>query len=231
MPNNMASTNVCQLDSRSSVNLFTAQNGRNLTFKPVQLSKKIIQVLHVKNHWITISNIGASNIVKCNVVYVFDSLQSTSLDLATKKQICCLTRPNNGTMTIDFVSLVRQQNSSDCGVCVLAYAMEIAAGHDPSSAVWDNDRMRKHLIHCFEQGRMSRFPIQRNRRIPLGRRIQHSTSEGIYCICRMPNDESMPMIMCGLCHRWFHSEYVQVDIEEYSTNKQWQCDECHELFR
>ena len=55
-------------------------------------------------------------------------------------------------MTIDFVSLVRQQNSSDCGVYALAYAMEIAAGYDPSSAVLDNDRMRKHLIHCFERG-------------------------------------------------------------------------------
>ena len=53
------------------------QNGRNLTFKSVEPSKKFIQVWHVKNHWIIISNIGASNIVKPDVLYVFDSLQST----------------------------------------------------------------------------------------------------------------------------------------------------------
>ena len=136
-------------------------------------------------------------------------------------------------MTIDFVSLVQQQNTSNCGMYALAYTMEmeIAAGYDPSRVFWDNHRMRKHLIQCFEQSRMSRFPIQRNRRTPLGKHIKHSTSEGTYCICRMPNDEAKPMIMCGLCHRWFHGECFQVDIEEYSTNKQWQCDECHELFR
>ena len=105
---NVAQQLIKQLPSVKDniVGFQNTQNGRNLTFKPVQPSKKIIQVLHVKNHC---TNIGASNIVKRNVVYVFDSLQSTSLDLATKKQVCCLTRPNNGTMTIDFVSLVRQQ--------------------------------------------------------------------------------------------------------------------------
>ena len=72
--------------------------------------------------------------------------------------------------------------------------MEIAAGYDPSSAVWDNDRMRKHLIQCFEQNRMSRFPIQLNKMIPLGRHIKHSTSEGTYCVCQMPNNEAKPMI-------------------------------------
>ena len=65
--------------------------------------------------------------------------------------------------------------------------------------------MREHLLDCLDQGRISGFPISRERsRLPLGRRIRHSILEDIHCLCGMPNDEAEPMIVCESCQLWFH---------------------------
>ncbi len=175
-----------------------------------------------------ISNVVGLSCTKPNTVQVYDSMQSPSLDLATKKVICCITKPN-ATLTIDFIKLIAQENLDDCGVYALAYATELAAGCDPATAVWDTKGMRQHLIKCFERGEMERFPVQRRRRITLGRRVHCTALEDIHCVCKMPNEEDIPMIMCDCCRKWFHGECVGIDISSH-CKKQWHCKECQDDF-
>ena len=184
--------------------LQSPQYGRLLTFKPVVPREKYIQVLHVDgNHWITVSNIDVSQDAVANVIFVYDSLLLPEMSLKTKKQICSLAKLPNRTIVFDFVNVMSQPNLCDCGIYALANATELAYGHDPARCQWETTTMRKHLIECFESGHMQRFPILKERRLPLGRRVRTSFKEDLHCICRMPNDKSMAMIQCSSCTTWF----------------------------
>ena len=178
--------------------LQNSQNGREFKFKPVLPKQKWVQILHVQsNHWITASNVDVyGDSAKSDIVYIYDSLLSSTLSLQTKKQICSFVKPKNGQLlTFDIVNVVQQQNINDCGVFALAFAVEIVNKHDPAKFYWGAN-MREHLLDCLDQGRISRFPISRERpRLPLGRRIRHSILEDIHCLCGMPNDEAEPMIV------------------------------------
>ncbi len=111
-------------------------------------------------------------------------------------------------------------------MCAIANATEIAYGQSTAVCVWDLQKARGHLIRCFEQGKMERFPILRERRIPFGGAIRNFVEQEIHCSCRMPfNKDIDNMIQCSLCNVWFHATYDGVDnVADYSRN--WFCSKC-----
>ena len=107
------------------------------------------------------------------------------------------------------MNVMRQPNRYDCGVLSIAAITDIALGFNPAKSVWDINKMRSHLISCFEKKKMERFPILKQRRIPFGSAVIYSHLEEIFCYCRMPYDKAVDMILCELCALWFHNNCVE----------------------
>ena len=76
------------------------------------------------------------------------------------KQITVLYSPDIKTVPTVFKAEIRsiQQGSKDCGLFAIAYATEIAYGHDPSSFIFDQSKLRQHLHDCLISKSLTRFP-------------------------------------------------------------------------
>ena len=103
------------------------------------------------NHYVTSSSIGKR-------IQIYDSLNSTSTP-ELEKQMTALYSPDNTRPQTFQVQMTQQQvGATDCGIFAIAYAVELAHGHDPSAIVYDQSEMRNHLLKCFEKMEISPFP-------------------------------------------------------------------------
>ena len=178
-----------------------------------------IQILHVlRNHWIVATNINCTS----TTVNIYDSAYS-AISHDTKLQIVSMIRPSTNELTYRNVNFQRQTNNSDCGVFAIAVATELVLGRDPVLCYWKIQDMRQHLIRCLENKELSSFP-GKTRRIPPGSKTKLIVTEKVYCICRMINDPSLPMIKCDKCHNWYHLNCLNVD--ECDCAKKWFCINC-----
>ncbi len=135
------------------------------------------------------------------------------------------------SLRFNIVDVIRQVNSYDCGLHAIAAATDIVFGRDPAKSRWDVSQMRCHLSRCFEDGKMSVFPVTGERLIRFGRRVKTSEEINIYCDCRMPFDcdkDLDEMIECQLCLVWYHVHCVDVDITKYTRKKRRYCVKCKE---
>ncbi len=200
-------------------------------FKPLPMSVPFIQVLHVNgNHWVTVSNIRPKSDPTFDSVGIYDSnwLSTSKIRSHTMEQICSFFKSKAKLLCFDVVSVERQKNLSDCGVFALAHATELVYGDDPSVAVWDTEKMRKHIINSVENGYVLPFPKLGRRRVGL-RRIVNSYPEPIHCLCRMPDDGNK-YIECLQCIQWFHVRCVSLQAKKFETLK-WICSDCEEFNR
>ena len=192
--------------------------GQNLSFRKVEGS--FIQILHTRqSHWIAVSDVCCSR----GEVVVYDSAYN-SLDLNCKKQLFSLMQPTSNSVRIHLANIQRQPNASDCGLFAIACATELANKKDPTHCWWNVHQMRQHLKNCLEEGTIEPFPLQKPRRIPIGRVLKKSMEELVYCVCRMPNDRSIPMIACDSCKAWFHQKCVSISKDMKAKN--WLCYNC-----
>ena len=53
--------------------------------------------------------------------------------------------------------LKKQEGALDCGLFAIAYSIDICHNVDPSTVVYDQSKMHKHLAKCFEKGKFPRF--------------------------------------------------------------------------
>ncbi len=130
-------------------------------------------------------------------------------------------RPLANSFIFDILNITPQPNSYDCGVIAIANATELLFGNNPEKCVWDVSKMREHLIQCFQQQKINRFPILRERRIPFGHSVKNFVIEDIHCTCRMPEDHSKSMIECSMCKKWFHGSCIGLEGLENYTDKKW----------
>ena len=110
------------------------------TCKPLSLGS--LQILHVNgDHWITVTTCDCDGVD----IIVFDSkyvcLTKSTMTLLTK-----LIKSKNNIFTAQITNTIKQSGSSDCGVFAAAYATSLAFGHDPCAFVYDQCRMREHLL-------------------------------------------------------------------------------------
>lgn len=63
------------------------------------------------------------------------------------------------SIEVQYMDVQMQEGKSDCGVFAIVFA---AASYthfqDPASIIYDQAKMRTHLIHCFETRSMTPFP-------------------------------------------------------------------------
>ncbi|OCT61088.1 hypothetical protein XELAEV_18047116mg, partial [Xenopus laevis] len=112
-----------------------------------------VQIHYDMNHWLT-------SCLKQHHVEIADSLGRRYLTDAIKKQIrecyggAVMSDPVQMTIILD---VDQQPNSFDCGVYAIANAFEFLSNRTPSCK-YNQTKMRRHLICCFEKGRFTAFP-------------------------------------------------------------------------
>ena len=92
-------------------------------------------------------------------VTLYDSLNYEPTE-ALIQQIRAIYSPDDTTTPETFQCNIigRQIGAVDCGLYALAYATELVHGYDPGLYLFDQSKMRGHLIQCLTSKQMSRFP-------------------------------------------------------------------------
>ena len=176
-----------------------------------------VQILHVSgNNWVCASRIAGS-------VEVCDSLYS-QIDGDLQLQLARLYRMTDCVRDGGFVvvrkGVQRQLGTADCGVFAIAAAFHTASREDVTTLNFLQQQMRQHLTQCFEQQKLSPFPLEACKR---GRRRQdQNVTVQLYCTCNMPESFDVNMIMCDVCLSWFHFSCVNLSKEPNC----WTCSNC-----
>ena len=122
------------------------------------LSYSPLETLHIHhngaNHYCISSSFGGK-------VNVFDSLNIRPTQ-QVMNQITALYSPDQSTPEVHQLIIDHtQEGDTDCGLFAIAYAFELADGNNPSQAVFDQSKMRDHLLHCFTSCSITPFPKTR----------------------------------------------------------------------
>ena len=121
-----------------------------------QANENKIQIVFCKdrNHWILATTVG------CEVageVKVYDSIFS-SLDKESLRTIMKLFLSGDKKPRVRLSHSQKQKGSNDCGVFAICLAVAIAFGFNPSKVHFQQEKMRAHLVSCFNRESFSLFP-------------------------------------------------------------------------
>ena len=120
-------------------------------FQPEQ--RRGVQIHHTRgNHWVLSSTNDGDE------VNLYDSMyDNITADLYKQlQQIYKVDQDNKVVYRLPDIQ--KQRGSRDCGLFVVAFAIELCEGNDPTDAQFQQRNMRKHLLNCFEEGRLVPFP-------------------------------------------------------------------------
>ena len=140
------------------------------------------------NHWVLISTIGCPPAT----VNVYHSLHG-SLSSHTQCLIADLLQCKASSFELRYQDVQWQSNGSDCGLFALANASALCNGVEPTKVSFDQYRMQKHLLSCFENCNMIPFPVSSQSRTQVHPpRIE---TVNVYCVCWL-TDDGTKMIEC-----------------------------------
>ena len=134
------------------------------------MCSKCIPVSLQYSHTYMYVNMLMTNIMYCLdaasgcVVNLYDSVYTGRLTPSLEKQIAEIYRPvvKDGMLPVTMVSFQQQVGDTDCGVYSIAAAYSAALGIEPHLMTFDADEMRGHLEQCFEDEKLTPFPLQRS---------------------------------------------------------------------
>lgn len=182
--------------------------------------KHFIQILNTgHSHWVTISTIGTSSHPTVNI---YDS-KYVAASTHLQSQIACLLMTQHAEITINFVEVVKQGGTYDCGLYAIAYATDLAHGNDPATRRYDQEKMRPHLRKCLIDRKLKVFPYKAI--FPSGNFHSEETL-AVYCLCRMPEIKGQPMVECTNCKEWYHFVCEKVTSKSLANNVVWYCSKC-----
>ena len=118
-----------------------------------------IQIHPTNNHW-------AVSHMENKQVFIYDSLNPTTLSEELSKQLCLMygRGKENGATSVKLANIQAQSNGVDCGLYVVANATTIAFGEDPEEKLYKDKEMRQHLMQCFEAQILTPFPAHGRKR-------------------------------------------------------------------
>ena len=114
------------------------------------MAGKGVQILNESNsHWLCVSTIGCQK----DDVSIYDSrLRKTKVHPHVTKQIASLHHTKGPHLKLKIMHSQSQSRGSDCGLFAIATATSLCYGIPPSTVLFDQNRMRKHLVRCYECG-------------------------------------------------------------------------------
>ena len=99
-------------------------------------------------------------------------------------------------MLVECTPVQQQHSKYNCGLFAIAWAHHIAMGDDVRSLYLDQQKLRHHLVRCFERRRLSRFPKTKEE-------VQiFNVDIHAFCRCKSP-DSWDNMIQCDNCKRGY----------------------------
>ena len=146
-----------------------------------------------------------------------NSLAGT-LNQATVLQIANIINTQNPFIQIEIMSVQQQQNTIDCAMFAIAFAVEICIGIDVERISFKQKDMRNHLLQCLLNHKITPFPKSDK---VVSKSLPGIIRINVYCICRFPDFFDSDMIECEVCKDWFH--YKRVTIKNFSN---WKCMKC-----
>ena len=93
---------------------------------------------------------------KIALVNVYDSL-NLEPGSQEKSQICAILKYEGTIVTVNKVPVQRQHGSVDCGLFAITNTVALCFGYEPNKMLFHQDRMRNHLISCFDAGQFYMF--------------------------------------------------------------------------
>lgn len=103
-------------------------------------------------HWLTTSTVGHPG-----EVFLFDSLNREITD-DLDKQIRSIYSCDQSKPIIKKIKIQKQVGGVDCGLFAIATATDICHFNNPYEITYDQSKMRKHLIECFNNNLLTPFP-------------------------------------------------------------------------
>ena len=167
--------------------------------------------------------------VKCEDgnFYLIDSMHAAKLRLtsALEIQLCEIYDTGLSNLIVSVINPVLQTNTYDCGLYAIANAIEFATNRlhfwlQTSKCEWiyNEELMRKHLIHCFETGVLKPFP-KLKKKVPSNLKVtKHEIV--LNCPCRYPDYLHKSMISCSMCQTWWHKKCADISssVEDFLCN-------------
>ena len=181
--------------------------------------KQFIQILNTgHSHWVTICTVGTNH----PMVNVYDS-KYVAASTHLSAQIACLLMTQHAEITINFVDVVKQAGSYDCGLYAIAYAAALAHGNDPAAHHYCQEKMRPHLRKCLMDRKLKVFP---HKTICPSGNFRSEEKLPVHCLCRMPEIKGQPMVECSSCKEWYHFVCEKVTSKSLTKNADWYCTNC-----
>lgn len=167
-------------------------------------------------HWVT------SHLVDTDI-QLYDSLATDSLTPCLEEQIARIYKEFaiHRKVMVSRVPVQQQRNGSDCGVFSIAFAYHAVAGDNLSKLIFDQDRMRAHLVSCFSDQKLAPFPQLHGTKAKTCR-LKHIFVH-LYCTCLLPESFDHSMVKCDKCKSWFHYKCVNI---KYAPRSKWFCSNC-----
>ena len=105
--------------------------------------------------------------------------------------------------------------------------MDKTYGQGPTCHHYNQKKMRTHLRSCLLARKLKVFSHKAI--FPLGR-FRSIEKVMVFCLCRMPEIDGLPMIECGICQEWFHIHLmcvaIKVPVNYLKKNIEWFCNRC-----
>ncbi|XP_065651537.1 uncharacterized protein LOC136079568 [Hydra vulgaris] len=190
-----------------------------------------VQVRHDGHlHWVCVTTYGCA----AGEIYLFDSFFHGAISFATKRQIYSILKCAKKYLVIKVLPIQQQTNGVDCGLYAITWARQIleVKGIPPTSIMFEENCMRKHLLQCIINNRLDVFPTTID-----SFRFKKCASKNfrirLHCSCRMfwtHKDENIisgQTAQCFSCKEWFHRECGKIPQSAYEKEDElWYCHQC-----
>ena len=242
---------ACALIKQNSTQISGLQDTQSYLdygFHVILNNNSFIQPSHTEGHWVLLSNIHISSENRSSSVNIYDSLVNSNPHLPNniKNQICQLLAQDHNNdseknVNVIFKSCTQQNNSSDCGIYVIANAISLALGLNPSKLLYKGN-LRKEFLEMLKEKKMKKFshtnvtyhnlPLFQETvtlsKINVTQAKDYIISFKKKCFCRMP-EAFGKMIKCIKCKKQFHliCNFIS-DSLTWNSVKKFYCLKCRE---
>ncbi|KAL5502338.1 hypothetical protein EMCRGX_G009091 [Ephydatia muelleri] len=122
--------------------------------------------------------LGYNSLISDGSVFLYDSLvgNTETLPLSLKEQFSTVYKcaANDSALIVTQYPVQQQSGSTDCGLFSIAFAYHAAIGDNLRTLIFDQGRMRSHLLSCFERSEITPFPLATTTTDTIRRRVPSS---------------------------------------------------------